>query len=531
MVTPLEKFLAKHPAPSGMDSKEWAALSAVACEDKFFSSKQENKRLLGRLYMLIKDYLSGDQEVLPNGETAIKVGSAADFSNQALQWLQTEGLVSPDAEGPKYHNDVKNIGALARLKLIFKTNVRQSIGAAQWEASMKPANLKAWPAFRFIRMPGAKTKRLVHVINEDAVRLKTDFTFWADEMNAASLGGFEVPWPPFGFNSYMDQEPVSRAECERLGLLKPGEPLKRPRGAERFGIDLIERYGYGKKASTAKLPEALKTKLKKVYEDRWGVKQDKPDEVVFPAQEVAEHARKTAEKVIKAPAAPIPAPAPVVTHTVSLGDIPKVKMPAPLTDKEADDLLRKITGKAWAEASRPEKNALFSYTDDGYTRINNDLREGKPNAKAKLIAKVINRCKVPQDMVVFRGCGAYKELKDAIGWNGDVMTDSIAESLNTFYRDRLLEDKGFMSAAVAEGKGFQNRPVLFKILLKKKTRAIYAEPFSRFGAGARKDWDGVSPQAYFSNEDEIIIQKGGTLKFLQFHNQHGKLIIDCELIQ
>lgn len=68
MVTPLEKFLAKHPAPSGMDSKEWAALSAVACEDKFFSSKQENKRLLGRLYMLIKDYLSGDQEVLPNGE-------------------------------------------------------------------------------------------------------------------------------------------------------------------------------------------------------------------------------------------------------------------------------------------------------------------------------------------------------------------------------------------------------------------------------------------------------------------------------
>lgn len=294
MVTPLEKFLAKHPAPSGMDSKEWAALSAVAHEDKFFSSKQENKRLLGRLYMLIKDYLSGETETLPNGETVIKVGGAADFSNQALQWLQTEGLVPPDAEGTKYHNDVKNIGALARLKLIFKTNVRQSIGAAQWEASMKPTNLKAWPAFRFIRFPGAKTKRLVHIINEDAVRLKTDFTFWADEMNAASLGGFEVPWPPFGFNSYMDQEPVSRAECEKIGLLTPGQPLKRP-DATKYGIDLIERYGYGKKASTAKLPEELKARLKKVYEDRWGVKQDKPDEVVFPAREVADNARKTVQ--------------------------------------------------------------------------------------------------------------------------------------------------------------------------------------------------------------------------------------------
>lgn len=222
MVTPLEKFLAKHPTPSGMDSKEWAALNAAMKENKFFSSKVENIRLLERLHRLIKNYLTGEKETLPNGETVIKVGSAADFSNQALQWLQTEGLVPPDAEGPKYHNDIKNIGALARLKLIFKTNVRQSIGAAQWEASMKPANLKAWPAFRFIRFPGAKTKRLVHVVNEDAVRLKTDFTFWADEMNAASLGGFEVPWPPFGFNSYMDQEPVSRKNANGWDYLNPG---------------------------------------------------------------------------------------------------------------------------------------------------------------------------------------------------------------------------------------------------------------------------------------------------------------------
>ena len=531
MVTPLEKFLAKHPTPSGMDSKEWAALNAAMKENKFFSSKVENIRLLERLHRLIKNYLTGEKETLPNGETVIKVGSAADFSNQALQWLQTEGLVPPDAEGPKYHNDIKNIGALARLKLIFKTNVRHSIGAAQWEASMKPANLKAWPAFRFIRFPGAKTKRLVHVVNEDAVRLKTDFTFWADEMNAASLGGFEVPWPPFGFNSYMDQEPVSREECERLGLLKPGEPLKRPRGAERFGIDLIERYGYGKKASTAKLPEELKAKLKKVYEDRWGVKQDKSDEVVFPSQEVAKKARETAEKVIKVPSAPIPAPVSAVTHTVSLGDVPKVKMPAPLTDKEADDLLRSVTGEVWAKASRLEKNALFSYTGNGYARINNDLRKGKSNAKAKQIAKVIDRCKVPQDMVVFRGCGVYKELKDALNWKGEEITDELVDMLNLSVVGNPLKDEGFMSAAVAEGKGFMNRPVLFRILLKKKTRAIYAEPFSRFGAGAGKDWDGLSPQTYFSSEDEIIIQKGGTLKFLQFHNQNGKLIIDCELIQ
>lgn len=297
MVTPLKKFLAKHPTPSGMSSRQWAALSAAMREEKFFSARVENVRLLERLQGMIRDFLTGEREVLENGESVMKVGSCADFVKQAMDWLEAEGLRDADGEGEEYHRDVSHVGAEARLRLIFRTNVRQAVGAAQWESAMMPANLKAWPAFRFVRFPGAKVKRPVHVANEDEVRLKTDFEFWADEMNAAELGGFEVPWPPFGFNSYMDQIPVSRKECEAMGLLKPGEPLKRPRGAERFGIDLVERYGYGKKASTAKLPDELKAKLKKYYEDRWGGKQDGADKVVFPAKQVADMAKKEAEQL------------------------------------------------------------------------------------------------------------------------------------------------------------------------------------------------------------------------------------------
>lgn len=297
MVTPLKKFLAKHPTPSGMSSRQWAALSAAMREEKFFSARVENVRLLERLQGMIRDFLTGEREVLENGESVMKVGSCADFVKQAMDWLEAEGLREADGEGEEYHRDVSHVGAEARLRLIFRTNVRQAVGAAQWESAMMPANLKAWPAFRFVRFPGAKVKRPVHVANEDEVRLKTDFEFWADEMNAADLGGFEVPWPPFGFNSYMDQIPVSRKECEAMGFLKPGEPLKRPRGAERFGIDLVERYGYGKKASTAKLPDELKAKLKKYYEDRWGVKQDGADKVVFPAKQVADMAKKEAEQL------------------------------------------------------------------------------------------------------------------------------------------------------------------------------------------------------------------------------------------
>lgn len=129
------------------------------------------------------------------------------------------------------------------------------------------------------------------------------------------------------------------------------------------------------------------------------------------------------------------------------------------------------------------KERFVSYTGNGYARINNDLRKGKSNAKAKQIAKVIDRCKVPQDMVVFRGCGVYKELKDALNWKGEEITDELVDMLNLSVVGNPLKDEGFMSAAVAEGKGFMNRPVLFRILLKKKTRAIYAEPFPDSGQG------------------------------------------------
>lgn len=84
-----------------------------------------------------------------------------------------------------------------------------------------------------------------------------------------------------------------------------------------------------------------------------------------------------------------------------------------------------LPGKCGQKGIQTGKNALFSYTGNGYARIN-DLRKGKSNAKAKQIAKVIDRCKVPQDMVVFRGCGVYKELKDALNWKGEEITDRLA---------------------------------------------------------------------------------------------------------
>ena len=45
------------------------------------------------------------------------------------------------------------------------------------------------------------------------------------------------PFPPFAFNSGYDQDGVDRAECERLGLIRPGQP------APRAEIDFSNLFG------------------------------------------------------------------------------------------------------------------------------------------------------------------------------------------------------------------------------------------------------------------------------------------------
>lgn len=106
----------------------------------------------------------------------------------------------------------------SRLKLIYQTNVRQAYGLAQWRRGVDKWHLQHYPAWRFVRTPGAKVKRFAHTYTENWVRLKLDYHFWANQMNARSLGGFEVPYAPFGFNSYMVLEHVSRAEAIAAGI-------------------------------------------------------------------------------------------------------------------------------------------------------------------------------------------------------------------------------------------------------------------------------------------------------------------------
>ena len=170
----------------------------------FISAGIQEEELLAKLQALI-------DRALANGENY----SAEDYD----QFIRDAQAVIRNTCGEgDLPPELQKLIQPARLKLIYQTNVRQAHGLAQWRVGMDKWHLSHYPAWKFVRTPGAKVKRIVHQKNENAIRLKTDWHFWADRMNARSLGGFEVPHAPFGFNSYMVLRPVSKQDALRAGI-------------------------------------------------------------------------------------------------------------------------------------------------------------------------------------------------------------------------------------------------------------------------------------------------------------------------
>jgi hypothetical protein len=248
-------ILDKNPNPQEWDSRAWAFEEADVKTRSFFSAKVENARFLDRAQAFIFDYLAGTTEkvVAPDGtqSIAIRAGGRADFVRAMRVFMVKEGMATEEEMFLDDQEDIENIRSEARLRLIFDTNVRQAYGFGNWKQGTSPAVLRRFPAARFVRRRGVGMPRPRHAAHEGEIRLKTDEAWWAAYQNDPKIGGFGVSWEPYGFNSGMGQEDVTREEAERLGLLagEPQPPAKPP------GLN------DGLSASTAKMDPALKAKL------------------------------------------------------------------------------------------------------------------------------------------------------------------------------------------------------------------------------------------------------------------------------
>lgn len=267
----LRALLKRKAAPSTFRTADWQAVAPAIRQRSFFSATVTSAKVLNRMRNMMLDWQSGATETVTNpttgaDEIVYKVNGLAEFRERAAELLVSEGLATPE-DFPE--NRITNVVGNSRLQLIFNTNTEQAQTFADWHMRVtNPRRLNRWPAARFVRRPGARIKRERHVQAEGEVRRYDDFAFWTFQ-NAADIGGFDVPWGPFGFNSYMRQEPVNRKEAERLGLVRPGEVITVP-DLTAYGITPAKQINAGLEAEVDDLPPDLRREAVNTIIDRLG---------------------------------------------------------------------------------------------------------------------------------------------------------------------------------------------------------------------------------------------------------------------
>lgn len=202
--------------------------------------------------------------------------------------------------------------------------------------------------------------------------------------------------------------------------------------------------------------------------------------------------------------------------------------------EEADKRLRGKCGEVWRGASSQERGAIYGYTQS-YCNINEPLRGltycGSATKKAEglrripHIESIIDRSSYDFDMWLQRGDGMVALKKFGLtNWSNPTDADIKA----------LLGAEGvegaFWSAGVAKGKGFSG-DIIFNIYAPKGTKAMYCEPFSAYGHGKGKNWDGIAGQFSYGYESEILIQRGTKFKITKIEKSGGTWYIDVDIIE
>lgn len=213
--------------------------------------------------------------------------------------------------------------------------------------------------------------------------------------------------------------------------------------------------------------------------------------------------------------------------------------------QEADKQLRKVCGDVWQAASRTERHAIYDYTSGsgkfnrplsgfqgGWGSYNNkgvgnvDLNYEGAYKEIKSMTDVISKSTYDFDVWLQRGCGT-EAIESFLGLPNGTLGRMTHDQLQQFV-DRESRIFSFTSTGVAKGKGFSGN-VIMNIYAPKGTQMMYAEPFSAFGNGGGKSWNGIDPQSTFGYESEMIIQRGAYYRITKIEKSNGTIYIDLEV--
>ena len=200
---------------------------------------------------------------------------------------------------------------------------------------------------------------------------------------------------------------------------------------------------------------------------------------------------------------------------------------------KADKALVDTASKQWIAATEKEKDFTYEYTHH-YCDVNEPLQGRKYDnyqTKERFIEKVnnitsyIEKNELPTDMWFTRGDDGMKVIESRIKFAGGSMPNNLQDLVGM-----EMQEGGFMSTGSRKGKGFNTRSVIMNIYAPKGTKAAYVEPFSAFGCGDKRSWNGVSRFSTYSSEHETLFQRGTRMRITKVYEEGGKTYIDCEVI-
>lgn len=200
---------------------------------------------------------------------------------------------------------------------------------------------------------------------------------------------------------------------------------------------------------------------------------------------------------------------------------------------KADKTLIDTASKQWIAATEKEKDFTYEYTHH-YCDVNEPLQGRKYDnyqTKERFIEKVnnitsyIEKNELPTDMWFTRGDDGMKVIESRIKFAGGSMPNNLQDLVGM-----EMQEGGFMLTGSRKGKGFNTRSVIMNIYAPKGTKAAYVEPFSAFGCGDKRSWDGVSRFSTYSSEHETLFQRGTRMRITKVYEEGGKTYIDCEVI-
>lgn len=226
------------------------------------------------------------------------------------------------------------------------------------------------------------------------------------------------------------------------------------------------------------------------------------------------------------------------------------------TTKEADDVLRDTCGEVWRTSPPIQKNAIYDYTQS-YHKFNEPLRgieygsekflgvgnvdldqigvsyqgwkPGQMRKEINAMTDIISKSTYKEDFWLQRGC-RFKGMDKFFNVPMDRLQSATEDELKALLLQKEVTEYGFCSCGVAKGKGFSG-DIILNIYAHSGTQMMYVEPFSAFGNGGGKNWDGIAKQGSFGQESEIILQQGTKFRVTKVEKTPGMIYIDLEVIE